>query len=189
MSSSLQLSRDNIYVRQLSKPIMTDYTWDCGSYSDGFQMSSTQGYGVRFLSGQDLIGNQISACTCYLANPDSATGNVQAKLYSTLGVLKGFSDNLDMSTIDTSLISRSISFSVTTTAVTADDYLIIDSTSSTTLTMGLSTSNCETTSNLGIETSGTLSEDSAKAFRGTVTYAASPTPGSTTLLPPPVAWI
>jgi hypothetical protein len=61
MSSSLQLSRDNIYVRQLSKPIMV-YTYTQNSSNGNWDMDTSADFGNFILIDTDDIpaGQHIS---------------------------------------------------------------------------------------------------------------------------------
>ena len=79
MSSSLQLSRDNIYVRQLSKPIMTllyEQNLDGGQE----QNDSRTTFAQEFTTNYSLDG--ITKVTIYLKRLNAPAGTVKACLWA-----------------------------------------------------------------------------------------------------------
>jgi len=194
MSSSLQLSRDNIYVRQLSKPIMTcQTTANCGGTQGlGGGGGSVVRVGVQILSGHDLVGETLSDISFRLYKAGSPSGNGEVKIYASDDTLKGTSSStIDWATLPTSA-GTSSSFDIPDIVIAAGDRIVITGGSyngSNEVNLCIS-SDDEYDYQNGTKFQTAWTDQTGDSASFCYNEAVPPPPESSTLLfPPPVAYI
>ena len=151
-------------------------------------------FGQNFESGlSDVIGKTVDACTFDLKKQNSPTMTIQAKIWSdttTPTVLATSNETIDASTLTSSFVSYRFTFP---TGVLMDvDYKIglSFSAANTTNHVKFSMSTTDVSDTDTERTSDTTGDwEALRSTSFTMSVEAGGSPTSTTLLPPPVAWI